>query len=341
MRYDFASDNTAAWCPEARAAFLEADDDGAVPSYGEDPWTAAAADSIRELFETACDVYFVFNGTAANSLALATLCEPYHSVVAHEVAHILTDECGAPEFFSNGSKLLAVAGEGAQIDPDAFRRLATGRNDIHFPKPRALSITQSTEFGTVYPVDAVRELGAVAHELGLRVHMDGARFANAVAALECAPADVTWRAGVDVLCFGGTKNGMGMAEAVVFFDPTLSEEFAYRCKQAGQLASKMRYLAAPWARMLADGSWLIHARHANAMAQELAGRLQGIGIGLAHPVHANEVFARLDHEQRRAMLHAGFVAYDFIGGATRFVCSWQTTPAVIDELIGAVAAAPS
>lgn len=330
-RYEFASDNTAGLCPEARAALLEADQ-GFEPSYGEDRWTAEATDAIRDVFETPCDVYFVFNGTAANSLALATLCQPYHSVICHETAHIETDECGAPEFFSAGAKVLLAGGADGRIDPEQVHRIATNRVDIHFPKPHALSITQATELGTVYsPVD-VAELGTVARDLGMRVHLDGARFANAVAALGCAPADISWRGGVDVLCFGGTKNGMGFGEAVVFFDNGLSEEFAFRCKQAGQLASKMRYLAAPWARMLGDGSWLVHARHANAMARLLADELTAIGIDLAQPVQANGVFARLDDDQRRALHAAGWVAYDFIGGATRFMCSWATTEEHVGEL---------
>jgi threonine aldolase len=332
LRYDFASDNTAGWSPEARQAMLDADS-GFVPSYGDDIWTERASDAIRSVFEIDCDVYFVFNGTAANSLALASLCEPYHSVICHELAHIETDECGAPEFFSNGSKLWLAGGADARIDPAAVRELATKRSDIHFPKPRVLSLTQSTELGTVYRPDAVAELAAVARAVGMRVHMDGARFANAVASLGCAPADISWRAGVDVLSFGGTKNGMGMAEAVVFFDRDLSAEFAYRCKQAAQLASKMRYLAAPWARMIDDDSWLHHAGHANEMARRLAGRLRDRGITVVHPVEANAVFARLDVRHRDALTAAGWALYEFIAGATRLVCSWQTSVAAIDDLV--------
>jgi threonine aldolase len=332
VRYELASDNTAAWSPEAREAMLAADS-GFAASYGDDRWTSRAADAIRSLFETDCDVFFVFNGTAANSLALASLCEPYHSVICHEVAHIETDECGAPEFFSNGSKLWLAGGAGGRVDPAAVRDLASKRSDIHFPKPRVLSLTQSTELGTVYGLDALAELASVAHEVGLRIHMDGARFANAVASLGCAPADTSWRAGVDVLSFGGTKNGMGMSEAVVFFDRELSEEFAYRCKQAAQLASKMRYLTAPWATMLEDGSWLTHARHANAMARRLADRLVARDVAIAHPVEANSVFARLDEHRRGALHDAGWALYEFIGGGTRFVCSWQTSVADIDALL--------
>jgi threonine aldolase len=323
LHYEFASDNTAGLCPEARAALVEADV-GFAASYGDDPWTAAATDAVREVFETDCDVYLVFNGTAANSLALASLCQPYHSVICHDLAHIETDECGAPEFFSNGSKVLLAGGDLGRIDPGDVRRLATRRADIHYPRPRVLSVTQPTELGTLYRPEHLAELGETARQLGMRFHLDGSRFANAVASLGCAPREISWEAGVDVLCLGGTKNGLGLAEAVVFFDRALSDEFAYRCKQAGQLASKMRYLAAPFARLLTDGTWLRNAAHANAMAQRLAVGLAELGVALAHPVEANAVFATLDHQHRQALEAGGWAAYDFIGGATRLMCSWQT-----------------
>jgi len=188
-------------------------------------------------------VFFVFNGTAANALALATLCQSYHGIVCHELAHVETDECGAPEFFSNGTKLLAVGGAGGKIQPAALEAVVTPRSDLHFPKPKAVTLSQATELGTVYRLDELRALGAAAHRLGLRLHMDGARFANAVVTLGAAPAELTWRAGVDVLSLGGTKLGIPVGEAVVFFDRELAADFPWRCKQAGQLASKMRFLA--------------------------------------------------------------------------------------------------
>lgn len=332
MRHSFASDNAAGLCPEAREAILAADD-GYAASYGDDPWTADAADAIREVFETECDVYFVFNGTAANSLALASLCRSYQSVICHEAAHIETDECGAPEFFSNGSKLLLATGADARLDPTSVRRLATRRDDIHYPQARALSITQSTELGTVYPLARLQELGGLARELGLRVHVDGARFANAVVATGCAPRQLSWEAGVDVLCLGGTKNGLGFGEAVVFFDLDLSREFAYRCKQAGQLASKMRYMAAPWATLLTDGTWLHNAGHANTMARDLAGRLEALGIQTAYPVEANAVFAHFDDADKVALTRDGWVFNDFIGGVVRLMCSWATSERDIEDIV--------
>ena len=266
----FASDNTAGVCPEAWEAMARANRDNA-SSYGTDVWTARATDLLRELFETNADIYFVFNGTAANSLALASCCQSYHSVICHEHAHIMDDECGAPEFFSNGTKLLGAPGQHGKITPAEIAHLASKRTDIHYPKPRVVSLTQSTELGTVY---LQRELAAV-HEVsvrhGLVMHVDGARFANAVASTGASPKAITWQAGVDVLCFGGTKLGMANCEAVVFFNRELAREFDYRCKQAGQLASKMRFLAAGWVGVLEDGS-LVEARRACQSLRETSRR---------------------------------------------------------------------
>ena len=230
-RQHFASDNYAGMCPEAAHWFNAANGSGHAPAYGDDAWTTRVSDRLRETFDKDCDIYFVFNGTAANSLALASLCQSYHSVICTPVAHIETDECGGPEFFSNGSKLLvADAGPEAaalgKLTPAAVETMVLKRNDLHYPKPKVVSITQSTELGTVYSVEEVKTITAMAKQHQLKVHMDGARFANAVATLGCHPADVTWRAGVDVLCFGGTKNGLPVGEAVVFFDRTLSEDFS-------------------------------------------------------------------------------------------------------------------
>lgn len=332
---NLASDNTAGVCPEGWAA-MEAANAGPTLAYGVDHFTDKACNFIRDLFETDCEVFFTFNGTAANSLALGSLCQSFHAVITHEAAHVETDECGAPEFFTGGTKLLLVGGEHGRIDPGELERMAHKRRDIHFPKPRALSITQATELGTLYRVEALRELGAMAHGLGLKVHMDGARFANAVAALGCAPKELTWRAGVDVLCFGGTKNGLAVGDAVVFFNKEAAAEFDYRCKQAGQLASKMRYLSAPWMGMLADGAWLKHAAHANACADRLARGIEVLpGVSLAYPREANAVFLlapRATHEQMRAR---GWVYYDFPPGtgAVRLMCSWATTFADIDAFL--------
>lgn len=338
MNYTFASDNCAGVCPEAAGA-LERAAEGFVPGYGDDAYTARAADAIRDVFETDCDVYFCFNGTAANSMALGHLCKSYHSVICHEAAHIETDECGGPEFFTHGTKLLLVAGPLGKIETDHVERMIRKREDIHYPKPRVLSLTQATELGTVYDVDELRALGHCAKAHGLHVHMDGARFANAAAALGVAPRAITWEAGVDVLCFGGTKNGMAVGEAVVFFDRDLAVEFDRRCKQAGQLASKMRFLAAPWVDMLEGGAWLRHARHANDCAAALRRRIARLGrIELPYPTQANSVFARLTDPQRNALAQRGWKLYGFIGGATRIMCSWATTQQDIDALMNDIEA---
>lgn len=331
IRRHFASDNYAGVCPEAWQAMDEANRDHAV-GYGDDPWTARAADLIREVFETGCEVFFVFNGTAANSLALASTGQSYHSILCHETAHVETDECGAPEFFSNGMKVLQVPGREGKIDPAGVERMVHKRTDIHYPKPRAVSVTESTELGTVYSVDELRNLWAKTKEFGLVLHMDGARFANAVASLGVKPKEITWQSGVDVLCFGGTKNGTHAGEAVVFFNRELAREFDYRCKQAGQLCSKMRYLAAPWVGMLRDGAWLRHAAHANAMAQRLHDRLVAVpGVEVLFPVQANAVFAEVPPHALMALRRIGWKFYTFIGvGGCRFMCAWDTQAEDVD-----------
>ena len=335
----FASDNYAGICPEAWSA-MEAANHAHVPSYGDDLWTARASELIREVFETECEVFLVFNGTAANSLALSAMCQSYHSILCHETAHVETDECGAPEFFSNGTKILLLPGADGKIEPDAIERQVRKRSDIHYPKPKVVSLTQATELGTVYRPEEIRAITERARHLGLRVHMDGARLANAVAALGIAPREITWEAGVEVLSFGGTKNGGGLGEAVVFFNRDLAYEFDYRCKQAGQLASKMRFLAAPWVGMLQEGAWLRYARHANAMAALLETRLRELsGVKLLFPREANSVFAQLPPAAAERLRAEGWRFYTFIGqGGARFMCSWDTTEADVEAFAAALAA---
>ena len=339
MRYDYASDNTSGICPEAWAA-METANRGRVPSYGDDAWTTRAADMIRATFETDCEVFFVFNGTAANSLSLASLCQSYHSVICHDQAHVERDECGAPEFFSNGTKLLLAGGPQGKLAPAEVESVVTRRTDIHFPKPRVITLTQATELGTVYTPAEVGALAEVARRRGLAVHMDGARFANAVASLGLPPKAVTWQAGVDVLSLGGTKNGMAVGDAVVFFRREFAREFDYRCKQAGQLCSKMRFLAAPWVGLLEGGAWLRHAAHANAMARRLAARLEALpGVQLIAPVEANGVFVEMPKPLADALMARGWKFYNFIGErGYRLMCSWETSEAVVDEFAAEAAA---
>jgi threonine aldolase len=333
-RRHFASDNYAGICPEAWSALAEANQGHAV-SYGDDPWTARAADLIRELFEAPCEVFFVFNGTAANSLSLAATGQSYHSILCHEIAHVESDECGAPEFFSNGMKVLQIPGPNGKIDPAGIERAVRKRSDIHYPKPRAVSITQASEVGTVYSVDEVKAIWAKTKQFGLRLHMDGARFANAVAALGVKPKEITWQAGVDVLCLGGTKNGTHAGDAVVFFDRGLAEEFDYRCKQSGQLCSKMRFLSAPWVGMLQGGAWLERASHANAMARRLRDALAAIPeVKILFPTQANAVFADLPPHVIFALRREGWKFYTFIGeGGCRLMCAWDTTAEDVDRFV--------
>src|SRR5947209_3320506 len=271
--HQFASDNTLGICPEALAA-LEQANRGAAQSYGDDEWTGRLREAVRDIFETDCETHLVFNGTAANALALAQLCQPFHSVVCHQHAHIQTDECGAPEFFTRGSKLLLVNGTGGKIDLNEVEAVIARQPEIHAHKPRVISITQATELGTVYTVDEIDAIATFAKKREMFLHMDGARFANAVAALNCAPKEIAWRRGVDVLCFGGTKNGLAAGELVIFFKKELAHEFDYRVKQAGQLASKMRLLAAPWLGLLRNDLWLRNATHSITMARRLTERLR-------------------------------------------------------------------
>jgi threonine aldolase len=333
----FASDNVAGACPEAREAFLGAAG-GFVPSYGTDEVTRQACDAIRELFATDCEVFFVFNGTAANSLALAALCQPYQSIICADTAHIEVDECGAPAFFANGAKLICSGGSAGKLGVQGIESIVRKRQDIHHPQARAVSISQSTELGTVYTAAEIAALGECARSNRLKFHMDGARFANAVAHLGVHPADITWRAGVDVLCFGGAKLGMPLGETVVFFDRELAADFGFRCKQAGQLASKMRFLSAPWLAMLRDGTWLRHARHANAMARRLASALATHPtLHVLYPVEANAVFVQLPDDAVARLRAQGWQFLTSIGGGARFVCSWVTTEAAVDRLAQAIA----
>jgi threonine aldolase len=337
--YHFASDNTSGICPEAWAA-LQTANEGRLPSYGTDHWTARACDLVRGVFEKPdAEVFFVFNGTAANSLALASLCQSYHSVICHDYAHVETDECGAPEFFSNGTKLLVGTGPAGKLTPDAVERLVLKRTDIHYPKPRVLSLTQSTEWGTIYSVEELHALTSMARRHGLAVHMDGSRFSNAAAALReragLSPADLTWRAGVDVICFGGTKNGMTATEAVVFFNRDLAREFDYRCKQAGQLASKMRFLSAQWIGLLEGDAWLRHAGHANAMTRRLANTLKTLpGLRLIAEPEVNAVFVEMPPAVATALQAQGWRFYNFIGPhGYRLMCSWDTRESDVDEFL--------
>ena len=331
-RFDFASDNTAPICPPAWKA-LAAANSSAVVSYGDDEWTRRLVDRVREIFKTDCEVFVVFNGTAANALALAQLCRSFHGVICHEYAHSYTDECGAPEFFSGGAKLIPLRGDNGKLDRENLQAFLRRQRDVHSPKPRVLSLTQATELGTIYRPAELASLCALAREHSLLVHMDGARFANAVAALDCAPKEISWEAGVDVLCFGGTKNGTAAGDLVIFFKKELAHEFDYRMKQAGQLASKMRFLAAPWLGLLESSAWVENARQANACAKQLAEKISAaVGGEPVFPCEASAVFLRLSSDLVRALNHRGWRFYKFVEpDVYRLMCSWATTQEEIDD----------
>lgn len=333
----FFSDNTSSACPEVMAALLAANQ-GLTPAYGDDDWTQRLDAVMSSFFGTAVRAFAVSTGTAANALALASLCPPYGGIYAHEEAHIAVDECGAPGFFSGGAQLQLLPGEHGEISPATLRAaLHSHRVDVHTIQPAALSLTQASELGTVYRPAEVSALAALAHEHGLKVHMDGARFANAVCFLECHPADVTWRAGVDVLSFGATKNGALAAEAVVFFDPALVRDFELRRKRAGHLLSKSRYVAAQLLAYVESGAWQRNATRTNRLAQRIG---EAASAHLLHPVEANEVFLALGVERRQRLRDAGYEFYDWgdeRAGQLRLVVSWDQPEAEVAALCKALA----
>ncbi len=334
-RRHFASDNYSGACPEVIAAIAAANQDH-TPAYGDDPWTARAVELIRQLFETDCDVFFVFNGTAANALSVASMCQPYHRVICYSHSHLICDECGAPGFFAHGVALHGVPSPDGKLSARQVEQAARARTDVHHHKAGALSITQATELGTAYSLDELGALGETAHRLGLRFHMDGARFANALVALGCRARAMSWEAGLDMLSLGGTKNGLLGAEAVVFFNRELAREFEYRRKQSGQLASKMRFLAAQWIGALETGAWLRYAAHANAMAERLERGLHAVaGVKVIYPRQANAVFAALPQPACDRLHERGWKFYNDVGPdrAARLMCSWDTTEADVDAFV--------
>ena len=330
----FFSDNAAAVHPKVWDAMKAADAPDA--AYDGDALSARLDAAFSQLFGAECAALWVATGTAANCLALAAMVPPHGAAICHREAHIEVDEGGAPGFFTHGAKLLLVDGEGAKITPKGIAALIDPiRDDVHQVQPRAISITQASEYGRVYTPDEVAALGALAKARGLRLHMDGARFANAIASLGCAPAAVTVDAGVSALSFGCVKNGGMNAEALVFFDPELADLTRYRRKRAGHLQSKGRYLAAQILAMLEHDLWLDNARAANAAAQEIAA---AAGPRLLHAVEANEIFIRLTPAEAAGLRAQGFDFYDWPGGAARLVTAWNTDPAHVAALARGIAA---
>jgi threonine aldolase len=348
---NFASDNTAGIAPEILAAIAQVNE-GFSLGYGQDNATARARRRICEIFEREAAVFLVPTGTAANALALAQLSPPWGAVLCHAESHLITDECGATEFFGGGLRLVPLSGEACKITPDGLEQaLAQGRwGGPHHVTPSVLSLSQATEAGTIYRVDEIRALSAIAERHGLAVHMDGARFANALVRTNASPAEVTWRAGIDVLSLGATKAGALAAEAVVFFDPARVAGMDERRKRGGHLVSKHRFIAAQFDAFFADDLWLRLARHANAMADRLAAGLRAAGVAPVWPVEANEVFVILPRRTDARLKAAGASYYPWNseslpGGVTiardavllRLVTSFATTEREIAEFVELVA----
>ncbi len=340
---DFRSDNVKGAAPEILAALAEADRGAAAP-YGDDALTARLQDRFREVFETDCTVFPVATGTAANVLGLSVMTPPYGAIYCHRDSHINVDECGAPELYSGGAKLVALPGADAKLSAEQLAEVLAegGAGVVHHVQPAAISLTQASEAGTVYRVEEVAAIAEVAraHKLGLQ--MDGARFANALVTLGCSPAEATWKAGVDVLAFGGTKNGCFCAEAVVVFRPGLAETLPYRRKRGGHLFSKMRFLSAQLEAYLTDDLWLRLARRANAQARDLAEGLAALpGVELLHPVEANEIFARLPEGLAERLRARGFAFYDWAAagpGAVRLITAFDSTPEEVATFLDAARA---
>jgi threonine aldolase len=336
QRVRFLSDNTASACPEILAAMAAVNRER-VPAYGADEWTRRLDRCCSDFFGTEVRAFVVTTGTAANALSLATLCPPYGAVFAHEEAHIVTDECGAPGFFTGGAQLVLLPGEHGRLAPERLRAaLAAHPVSLHTVQAAVLSVTQATEAGTVYHTKELAQLAESAHERGLKVHMDGTRLANAVAFLNCHPGDITWRAGIDVLSFGATKNGALAAEAVVFFDRALVRDFELYRKRAGHLLSKSRFAAVQLLTYLESGLWLRNAERTNRLAQRIG---RAAADRLLHPVEANEVFLGLGVERRQQLRARGFEFEDWGPegrGHARLVVSWDQPEEDVQALCAAL-----
>ena len=335
----FASDNVTCACPEVMEAVVAANS-GIAESYGDDDWSSSLQKTLSDIFETAVIVFPAVTGTASNALALSALAPVFGKIYCHELAHINTDECGAPEFFTGGAKLIPLRGTNGRIDASDLSQTIRGTGNVHVPQPAVVSITQSCETGTIYQLDEIVAISKTAHEHGLRVHMDGARFANALASLNVSPAEMTWKSGIGVLTLGGTKNGCLAAEAVVFFKPELVGNFPFLHKRSGQLLSKMRFISSQLEAYLSDDVWLRNARHANAMAKILSEGLASFSnIKLAYPTQSNEVFVHLPREVIAYLNNADYdINEDELDGKTvRFVTAWNSELKDINALLETLA----
>lgn len=335
---ELRSDNAAGAAPEIMAAIAAANT-GSALAYGADEWTSRLRDKVRDVFEHPdAEVFPVISGTAANSLALAALCPPWGAVLCHETAHILQSECGATSMFGGGAVMRGVGGEHYRVAPAALSEAfeATRWGDPHHSQPSVLSLTVPTDHGTVYTPQQIGELAALARGRGLRVHLDGARVANALSALGCTPADLTWRQGIDALSLGATKNGALSTDAIVCFDPVISEQLVYRVKRAGHVASKMRFQSAQLTAYLTDNLWLHLARQANAAMTRLAAGLHTLGIELLNEPDVNMLFGRVDPAVADRMADAGLLFYRMTADTVRLVTSFQTTDTEVDDALSRI-----
>ena len=335
----FASDNVTSACPEVMDAVIAANS-GIAGSYGDDEWSLALKNRLSEIFETEVEVFLAVTGTASNALALSALAPVFGKIYCHELSHINTDECGAPELFTGGAKLIPMRSSNGRIDAVDLAETIRGSGNVHVTQPSVVSVTMSCETGTIYQLDEIKAISKIAHDNKMSMHMDGARFANALVSLDVSPAEMTWKSGVDVLTLGGTKNGCLAAEAVVFFKPEMVGNFPFLHKRSGQLLSKMRFISSQLEAYLTDDVWLRNARHANAMAKILSEGLNSFAnIKLAYPTQSNEVFVHLPRDVIDYLNSAGYDINEeeLDGKAVRFVTAWNSEVKDINDLLDTLA----
>ena len=338
---EFRSDNSAAIAPEIMDAMVAANTGTAI-AYGADELTRALTERVRTVFEhDGAQVFPVTSGTAANALTLSAMTPPWGSVLCHETAHIMVNEGGATSALSGGGVMRGVGGPDFRVDADSLRSAlaATRWGDNHQSQPAVLSLTQPTDFGTVYPVSEIVTLAGIAHEAGMRVHLDGARIANAIVALGCSPSEMTWRAGVDAISLGSTKNGGGSAEAIVVFDDRIADELVYRTKRSGHVTSKMRFQSAQLLAHLTNGLWLNLARNSNERMAQLSAGLERLGLNFVNRPDVNMLFVSLPDDHISRLEQAGLLFYRMGPGRLRLVTNWATTPDEIDDALRRIAAA--
>ena len=334
----FASDNVTPACPEVMEAINQANI-GNIESYGHDKWSKVLDNKFSELFEKDVKVFTAVTGTAANSLALSSITPSYWNIYCHKISHINVDECGAPEFFTGGAKLITIDGDDGKFNSDELKKNIRGSGVVHNTQPASVSITQSCETGVTYKLDEILKINQVAKENGMKIHMDGARFSNAIASLNKSPAEATWKLGIDVLTFGGTKNGCMDAEAIIFFNPSDVNNFQYLQKRSGQLLSKARFLSSQLDAYITDGLWLRNAIHANDMARKLSEKLSKINsFELTYPTESNEIFIKMPKNIQDHLNNEGYSAIpdDMFDGSVRFVTAWNTNLNDIENLINTI-----